>query len=148
MITVQEIDIQLVKGGEDWEQAKRIRAEVFVGEQGVAPEDELDEYEEVSRHLLLRHKGQPTGACRWRYTDKGIKLERFAILKDFRGKGLGKALLESTLADIGGQEQARGKTLYLHAQTPAVNLYKRQGFTVSGGPFDECGIWHYYMEKQ
>lgn len=147
MVEVKDIDIHLITTDQEWEEAKRLRVEVFVEEQGVPAEEELDEYEEVARHLILNYKGQPAGTCRWRFTDKGIKMERFVVAKPYRGHGLGGALVKAALKDIDAQEGSKGKTCYLHAQEGAVSLYKRAGFIASGEPFDECGIWHYYMER-
>ena len=66
-----------------------IREEVFVVEQEVAAEEEFDEYEEESHHFVaLDERDNPIGSARWRYTDKGIKLERFAAKKNWRGRGL------------------------------------------------------------
>ncbi len=125
-----------------------LRKEVFVVEQGVPSEDEFDQYEEVSSHfVVLDERKEAVGAARWRPTDGGIKLERFAVKKSARGKGLGSMLLDYVLSDIRSQEGS-GKYLYLHAQVAAVALYARSGFEKIGDQFAECGIWHYKMHCQ
>ncbi len=120
-----------------------IRREVFVGEQNCPPELEW-EHEEESNHFLATVDGVPGGASRWRKTDKGYKLERFAVLKNFRGKGVGQALVQAVLNDL----PPEADYIYLHAQVDAVNLYERFGFVKTGPEFEEAGIRHYKMIKQ
>lgn len=131
---------------EDLETIFKIREEVFVIEQEVAPEEEYDEYEDTSIHFLARVDRNPAGTARWRFTDKGIKLERFAVLKKERGKGVGQALVKSVLEDIALHPEAKGKKLYLHAQLTAIPLYAKFGFKQVGDMFEECNILHYKME--
>src|ERR1700712_4278135 len=76
-----------------------LRREVFVVEQNCPPELEW-ENEDVSTHFLATVDSEPAGACRWRKTDKGYKLERFAVLKKFRGSGVGQALVRAVLDDL------------------------------------------------
>lgn len=131
---------------EDLETIFKIREEVFVIEQEVAPEEEYDEFEDTSIQFLARVDGNPAGTARWRFTDKGIKLERFAVLKKERGKGVGQALVKSVLEDIALHPEAKGKKLYLHAQLTAIPLYAKFGFKQVGDMFEECNILHYKME--
>ncbi|WP_421764378.1 GNAT family N-acetyltransferase [Ekhidna sp.] len=125
-----------------------IREEVFVVEQQVAFEEEFDEFEDESYHFVaLDENDDPVGSARWRYTDKGIKLERFTAKKSMRGKGLGTALVKAVLENI--EEKAeKGTYLYMHAQLPAVPLYLKFGFQTKGDQFDECGIMHYLMWRE
>jgi len=127
----------------DLENVFAIRREVFVGEQNCPPELEW-EHEEESNHFLATVDGIPAGASRWRKTDKGYKLERFAVLKKFRGKGVGQALVQAVLNDLPNDADY----IYLHAQVDAVTLYERFGFGKTGPEFEEAGIRHYKMEKQ
>jgi predicted GNAT family N-acyltransferase len=131
------------------EEAFRIRQKVFVEEQKVPMEEELDEFEDISTHLLLHHgqKRRGVGTCRWRPTGKGVKLERFAILPEYRGKGLGHKLVQACLDSIQKAYPNKSPLLYLHAQISAVNLYADFGFKAKGNAFDECGIMHFLMEK-
>ncbi|MDN3583251.1 GNAT family N-acetyltransferase [Mucilaginibacter flavus] len=120
-----------------------LRREVFVVEQNCPPELEW-ENEDVSTHFLATVDGEPAGACRWRKTDKGYKLERFAVLSKFRGFGVGQAMVQTVLDDL----PADATYVYLHAQTPAVSLYKRFGFETEGAEFEEAGIKHFKMVKK
>lgn len=97
--------------------------------------------EEEAHHYLLVIGGKAIGAARWRETDKGIKLERFAVLPEFRNRGMGEIILKEVLKDVAGL----GKTVYLHSQAKAVPFYFRNGFVKKGDMFMEAGIEHYYM---
>ncbi|MGB0523081.1 MAG: GNAT family N-acetyltransferase [Flammeovirgaceae bacterium] len=133
---------------ENWALVRDIREKVFVIEQQVPLEEEYDEFDETATHFLVLLDGKPVGTCRWRFTAKGIKLERYAVLAEARGNGVGGKLVELTLADIAEQPAATGKKMYLHAQVTAVFLYEKFGFQKEGDQFDECGIMHYKMVKQ
>ena len=122
--------------------AFEIRREVFVKEQEVAEEEEFDEYEDSSVHFIALIDGKAVGTSRWRKTDKGVKLERFAVLKNFRQAGVGKALIENTLKDV---MSAAGR-IYMHAQTDVIPFYHKYGFVPVGEEFEECDIKHYEME--
>lgn len=140
------IEVQKVSTtASEFEQIRSIRYLVFVEEQNVPETDEFDQYEAQCAHFLAYHDGKPAGAARWRRTEKGFKLERFAVLKEQRGKGVGKALVAAVLKDLPAK---RGELIYLHGQIPAVPFYAAFGFEKVGEPFDECAIWHYRMEKR
>jgi predicted GNAT family N-acyltransferase len=127
----------------DLEKVFAIRKEVFVGEQNCPPELEW-EHEEESNHFLATVDGEPAGASRWRKTDKGYKLERFAVLKKFRGNGVGQVLVQTVLDDL----PKDADYVYLHAQIQAITLYERFGFEKIGPEFEEAGIRHYKMIKK
>ena len=120
-----------------------IRRVVFVEEQGCPPELEW-ENEEESTHFLATMDNQPCGACRWRKTDQGYKLERFAVLKEYRGKRIGQALVAAALADL----PADAHYIYLNAQLPAMRLYAKFGFVAEGPQFEEAGFQHFKMVKK
>ncbi|MEN0055135.1 MAG: GNAT family N-acetyltransferase [Mucilaginibacter sp.] len=120
-----------------------VRHEVFVIEQNCPPELEW-EFEEESTHFLATVDGEPAGACRWRKTDKGYKLERFAVLQKFRGHGVGQALVQAVLNDLPDDADY----VYLHAQIQAVSLYEKFNFEKTGPEFEEAGIRHYKMIRK
>lgn len=120
--------------------AFQIRRIVFIEEQKVSEEEEF-EYEEESIHFLIYHKKTPLGTARHRLTKRGLKLERFAFLKQGRGKGLGYDLLRYVLSDA----RKTGKIIYLNAQVSVIDFYKKQGFVVDGPKFIEANIEHYPM---
>ncbi|MEM9328265.1 MAG: GNAT family N-acetyltransferase [Bacteroidota bacterium] len=143
-ITVQKITNDEIA----MRKALGLREEVFVEEQKVDREEEFDEFEEESRHFVaLDESGEAVGVARWRHTNSGIKLERFAVRHDWRGKGVGTVLVGSVLEDIERTVKSTAR-LYLHAQLDAVPLYSKFGFHKKGEQFLECDIWHYEMERE
>jgi predicted GNAT family N-acyltransferase len=139
----KKIQVSPINNPADLEKAFAIRTTVFVDEQGCPPQLER-ENEDVSHHFLATVDGQPAGASRWRQTDKGIKLERFAVLPAYRNFGIGQELLKAVLADL----PIDADFVYLHAQTPAVSLYERFNFEKVGDEFEEAGIWHFKMVRK
>lgn len=127
------------------EKAFKIRFKVFVEGQRVPAEEELDEFEKEATHFLAYLDKKAVGTARWRFTEKGIKLERFAVLEEAQGKGVGAALLNAVLEDARKSPEAVGKVRYLHGQVRVEDFYKKFGFISTGQPFDECGIMHYLM---
>ena len=124
------------------EQAFAIRRKVFVDEEGVDPSLEYD-HEEEAHHYLLLLGGKALATARWRETEKGIKLERFAVLSEFRNRGLGGIILKEVINDV----VPLGKTIYLHSQLRAVPFYERHGFVKEGDILYEAGMAHHYMKK-
>jgi len=120
-----------------------IRREVFVGEQNCPPELEW-EFEDESNHFLATVNGEPAGASRWRKTDKGYKLERFAVLKKFRGFGVGQELVKAVLNDL----PPDADYVYMHAQLLAIPLYEKFNFQKIGDEFEEAGIRHFKMVRK
>lgn len=140
---MEALQVSKVKDERELEKAFAVRRKVFVEEQNCPPELEW-ENEEESTHFLAEFEGEPCGACRWRRTELGYKLERFAVLKEFRGKGIGQALVAAVLADLPGSAHY----IYLNAQLQAMNLYARFGFIAEGEQFEEAGIQHFKMVKK
>ena len=124
--------------------ANEIRRKVFVVEQQVSREEEYDSFEESSVHYVVFVDEMPVGTARWRITKDGIKLERFAVLKEFRNSGAGTAVLKQVLNDV----KPLGKKIYLNAQITAVNFYLKEGFITEGDEFIEANIRHYKMTLQ
>ena len=138
--------VEKITTKEQLDAAFHIREQVFVVEQEVAAEEEYDEFEDSSLHFLASLGGQPVGTARWRFTANGVKMERFAVLEEARGKGVGQALVAAVLADIDALPEATGKMKYLHAQLHAMPLYAKFGFQQVGEQFEECAILHYKMQ--
>jgi len=122
------------------DQALQIRQEVFVEEQQVDPEIEYDEFEESSTHILATIEDTPAGTARWRQTDEGYKLERFAVPEKFRGQGVGAALLVFILDQLDDRSK-----VYLNSQLVAMGFYEKMGFTAVGDIFYEADIPHKKM---
>ena len=124
------------------EMAFSIRRHVFVYEHNVDPELEHDEYESSAWHYLLFKDEQPVATARWRETDNGIKLERFATLTEYRNRRLGAVILKRVMADV----LLLSKPIYLHSQIKALSFYERFGFVKEGNIFIDADIRHYMMK--
>jgi predicted GNAT family N-acyltransferase len=137
------IELIRIKNEQDLQAAFAIRSKVFVEEQKVPRDAEYDQHEQTASHYLATCQGVPCGAARWRTTDQGVKLERFAVLPEYRNQNIGGQILQAVLEDV--QASYPDKKIYLHAQLPAVNFYQRHGFATEGDMFSECDIDHYKM---
>jgi len=131
--------IQLVKTEEDYNRVLTIRRTVFIEEQNV-PESLEIENEDESFHVLALCGDMPVGTGRWRKTSEGYKLERFAVLKEFRTKGIGRDIVKFVLDQIPSEDM-----IYLHAQESVIKFYKDLGFTIIGSTFIEADIVHAKM---
>jgi predicted GNAT family N-acyltransferase len=124
------------------EAARQVREAVFVREQKVPREIEMDEHDSVSLHVIARDAdGVPVGTGRL-LADGHIG--RMAVLADWRGKGVGRGLMERLLEEAAGRNL---RHLALHAQTHASGFYRRFGFVEEGPEFIEAGIPHRVMVR-
>ncbi|MGB3536276.1 MAG: GNAT family N-acetyltransferase [Microcoleaceae cyanobacterium] len=120
-----------------------IRHQVFEIEQGIAHELEFDGKDETAQHLLAYWNQKPVGTTRIRYLSTEIaKIERLAILPEFRGKGVGSELMNKALEII---RQTQVKQVIVHAQEYVKKLYLKLGFKVIGECFYEANIPHFKM---
>ncbi|MBW8350440.1 GNAT family N-acetyltransferase [Bacillus sp. IITD106] len=126
------------------QEAFNIRKTVFVEEQKVPYELEIDEFENASDHFVLYSEGNPIGAGRFRVLDGKGKIERICVLSTNRGSGAGKILMEAI--ERYAQEKGIG-TLKLNAQTYAIPFYEKLGYSVVSDEFLDAGIPHKTMEK-
>ncbi len=140
------IRVKKIETDQELQEAFKIREVVFVDEQDCPPAEEFDGFDDESIHFIAYITGEPVGTSRYRTTDKGVKLERFAVLKEHRGKGVGKRLVQTALGQIATTFEP-GTLLYLHAQLDAMPLYARYGFEKVGERFEEAGIQHFLMKK-
>ncbi|MFC0189079.1 GNAT family N-acetyltransferase [Fictibacillus aquaticus] len=126
--------------------ALEVRKNVFVVEQQIPEEEEIDALENESLHFVLYDDHTPVGASRLRSYDNGGKVERVCILKDWRKKGLGEELMKAMEKEA---ERLGYSSLLLNAQTQAEDFYKKLGYaTVSAHPFLDAGIPHVAMKKK
>lgn len=130
-----------------YEDALTVRKTVFVKEQGVDEEIEVDEHDETAIHLAAYDdSGEPVGAGRFRTLDDQTgKVERIAVLADYRGRGLGRAIM-ARIEAIAREESV--ERLVLHSQTRAAPFYERVGYERVGEEFEEAGIPHVEMRKE
>jgi predicted GNAT family N-acyltransferase len=135
-----KITVKKASRSGDLANAFSIRRQVFVEEQKLPAGLEQDA-EDESKHFLAFVDDEPAGAARWRRTQKGYKLERFAVLKKFRKMGVGQQLLKRILKDVPKDDYP----VYLHAQITALAFYEPFDFEKTGPEFEEAGITHYLM---
>ena len=117
-----------------------VRRTVFIEEQRVPESEEWDEFDPVCRHVLAFSENRDAvGTGR---LDADGKIGRVAVLKQYRGVGVG-SLLMRYLVTLAGESGIRD--VYLNAQTAAVKFYEGMGFRAEGPEFDEAGIPHRRM---
>lgn len=128
----------------DWKTHKEalqaIRGTVFIEEQGVPKEIEWDGEDDVAHHFMaINEAGQRVGCGRLLPTGR---IGRMAVLRDYRGQGIGREILDAAVAQAAELGFHR---VTLHAQMPVVDFYRKAGFLPEGGEFDEAGIPHQAM---
>lgn len=126
-----------------FDDALAIRKRVFVEEQDVPMDREVDGLDDVATHFLLTDP-EPVATARVRPHDGALKVERVAVLADHRGEGYGRAVMDAVeaYAHREGYDE-----VVLHAQVPVVAFYERLGYTVEGEEFEDAGIPHRTMRK-
>ncbi|WP_221563926.1 GNAT family N-acetyltransferase [Alkalihalobacillus sp. TS-13] len=138
--------VEVVKNDQQMEDAFSVRKKVFILEQKVTEEEEIDEFESESIHFVLYNDDHKTiGAARLRFVEDYGKVERVCVLKEYRGTGAGKQLmqgLERTAAD------KNCRKFVLYAQTHAENFYKSLGYHTYSDIFMDAGIPHVAMKKE
>ena len=120
-----------------------LRREVFIVEQGVPEDLEWDGLDPQCAHVLARDAaGRPIGTGRL-LPDGHIG--RMAVVQGWRGRGVGRALLDRLVA----MARARGLAeVALNAQTYALDFYRKAGFTAYGEEFPDAGIPHRAMQRK
>ena len=93
-MTVNTIEVKAVSNEQELKEAFSIRRKVFVDEQQVPEEEEIDAFESEAAHFLLSINKKPAGAGRLRVVEGYGKVERICILREYRGTGAGKALMD------------------------------------------------------
>jgi len=129
---------------DDFAACAAIRRKVFVEEQNVPEDLELDELDAIAVHLLATRDGRPVGTARLLIDGETAKIGRVALLREERGTGTGAALMRAALDEL----RARGvTTAKLGAQTYAIGFYEKLGFTAYGPEYDDAGIPHRDMSR-
>lgn len=131
----------------DWDESssalRTIRETVFIHEQGVPVELEWDGLDSSCAHVLAwNDRGEAIGTARMQ---RNGTIGRMAVLKDWRGRGVGQALLQTLLDLAIKQGLAR---VSLSAQIHALGFYERAGFHIVGEPYMDAGIPHRKIVKE
>lgn len=119
-----------------------IRQAVFVQEQNVPLDLEMDEYDAAATHFLLLEEGEPLATARLLDKHGSAKIGRVAVRQEARGRGLGRVLMQAVLDEA--RRQGFGSAV-LDSQTYAIPFYARLGFVAEGDEFDDAGIPHRLM---
>lgn len=136
------IKIRLVKNKNDLKQVYKIREIVFIKEQKVPKIREIDEFEKIAKHFLVFYKNKPIGCARVRFIGKKAKLERIALFKKYRSKGLGKIIMNYLIDYC---KRMKVEEIILHSQYYIRDFYKKCGFKPRGKMFMDAGIRHIEM---
>ena len=139
-----KIIVNNIKNPSDKEKAFEIRNLVFCKEQKVSKKIEFDGLDEFCEHYLAKINELPIGTARIREEKKGIfKIERMAVLKRHRKKGVGKAIIKKILKHYLNLNNIN--KLILNSQIEAKDFYKKFGFVEVGKEFVEANIKHQKM---
>ena len=140
------VTVRCAQGSREIADAIALRSAVFIHEQGVHPDEEVDGRDDDAVHLVaIDGAGGVVGTCRLLVDGPTLKLGRMAVAAPARRQGIGLQLLD--LAD----EQAASanvERIVLSAQVPALPLYEQAGYIARGEVFMDSGIEHVWMEKQ
>ena len=130
-----------------WKEAKidafAVRQAVFIHEQGVPAELEIDELDPLAMHALAYQDSACVGTGRLVNLGNGqFQIGRMAVLEDLRGQGVGQQILK-ILISLAIQHGAQ--SILLHSQVSALSFYEKLGFQAEGPTYDEAGIPHRNM---
>lgn len=143
---MQEIKVSNDLNSNVYKDSLKIRQAVFVEEQKVPADIEVDANEDKCIYNTLYVEEKPAATARYYPTpDNGIHIQRVAVLKDYRQKGLASELINKIAVDA----KTQGYTyIVLGAQDQANGFYKKLGFKVIGEQYEEAGILHHEMKKE
>ena len=145
---LMHVELFDISDDERMKAAFSVRFRVFVDEQAVPADEEVDEHDRTdpdARHALVRDNGDPVGAGRYyRSGETTAQVGRMAVLASYRGRGVGRMILDALVADARERGYAR---VALNAQDHAVEFYAKAGFTPFGATLVECEILHQPMER-
>jgi len=134
-----------VKNPEELEDAFYVRREVFIKEQNVPEAEELDKADLSSHHIVVYTADRPVATGRLFNDGKTWLIGRISVLKECRGKQLGRLVVEKLLERSAELEAG---PVHIHAQAHAVSFYEKLGFIAYGEPFLEANIEHISMVKK
>jgi predicted GNAT family N-acyltransferase len=141
-----QLRVIAIESPADMQRAHAIRRRVFIEEQQVPEDIEMDADDSHAFHALAILDGIAVGCGRMvEHGANEVKIGRMAVLLDHRGTGVGAQILRFLI----DRARTRGfRKAILHAQLTAEGFYLKEGFTPVGGVFDEAGIAHRAMERQ
>ncbi len=136
----------MAAGDGELEGAFAVRRRVFVEEQGISEGLELDGYDREAQHLVVRDGEMVIGTARVLFLAAGqAKIERMAVLKPFRHRGVGRRIVSFLIEELRNRQVEQ---VVVHAQYPVAAFYRSCGFAELGSPFWEAGIKHIKMLRR
>lgn len=142
---MESIHYRIVNKIEDLQKAFFVRGVVFVEGQNCTYMEDFDGLDFSAIHFLGTTGDEPVAAARIRLFKDYVKIERVAVRKGYRGKGIGKDLFAFILNHIAKMGYRK---MVLHAQAYLLKFYEDFGFVKQGELFLEANIEHYHMEKK
>lgn len=141
-----DLEVRLTSYSDHTSDIFLIRQQVFHQEQSIDPVVDMDGEDETAEHFIAYWQQQPVGIARLRAYGDGtqVKIERVAVLQDFRKQGIGKAI---TAAALDHAHHQGFTSALLYAQAPSASFYEQFGFQRQGEPFTQVGIPHIAMVK-
>ena len=145
-LVMEKLSFRRVRTKRELTQAMAVRRVVFVIEQKIDETEEYDGLDDSSLHFVALSDGKVVGTARVRFpSPQCAKIERMAVLKEFRRCGVGTGILNRIEKELKGR---RVPVAVLHAQIIAAPFYESQGYKPIGAHFYEAGIEHYKMKKR
>ena len=143
MTTQLSLTTRWLQPGDALSDAYAVRTKVFIEEQNVPVELEVDELDPLADHLVIynHHKPVATGRIVWSPT---VTIGRIAVLPELRGSGIGAEIVRGLTSKVFERDI---NEVHLHAQAHAVAFYEKLGFISYGEPYVEAGIPHLSMKK-
>lgn len=143
---MDKLNYKLVTSDSELEGAFEVRRQVFVEEQGIPEDIELDEHDKEALHMVVKDEDRVIGTARVLFLATSLaKIERMAILQPFRRRGIGRRIIAFLSEELRNRQVEQ---VVLHAQYSVVAFYKSCGFEETGSPFWEAGIKHIKMQRQ
>lgn len=141
-----QASIKIADDQKEVDACMQLRRVVFIQEQGVSEEEEIDGEDEVCTHFLAYIGEEPVGAARLRLLDDYAKIQRVCVSKSHRGKNIGADIICFMIQHI--TQTTDAKTIRLGAQIHACEFYRRLGFGETGPEYLDAGIPHVDMTLQ
>ena len=147
-LLMEKVSFKRTRTKRELTQAMAVRRAVFIVEQKIDEAEEYDGLDDTSLHFIALSNEKVVGTARVRFpfpSPEYAKIERMAVLKEFRRCGVGTGILACVEKELNGR---RVSVAVLHAQITAAPFYESQGYRPIGVHFYEAGIEHYKMEKK
>ncbi len=141
---MSDVQCKFIQTIDEFIDAIRLRVDVFIREQGFQPGWEPDEDDKASRHVIALIDHRIVSTARYRYVSSDeVKLERMVTHKEYRGRGIGTALVRFVVPEI---LKVAPRRLWLRSQVASQRFYTKCGFVPTSSPFEMWGVPHIDMD--